>query len=193
MSVLQNQFPGRERTGLASVRPSCVLSEFLPAGSVHFWLRSVGSSTTLVDSCVSSWGPISFNLMNSDDLLLDGYTLRVVKSSWRIKPFIMTQSSFLYVIIFLVVKWIFLKLIHLHQLSFNCITVKCLALSWIQSSVCLKPLVTHRLELRSPVPVLTQGMCSTQLWLCVSPHLSNFGDSNLLHDFCSLMDPRRSG
>lgn len=70
-SVLKNQLPGREKgtdSWDRSVQPC-------PFWSIHECLRGVGSSTK------SGFLRLLWRFLNFDDLLLDGYTSRVVTSS----------------------------------------------------------------------------------------------------------------
>lgn len=65
-----------------------VLTDFLPAGSLHFWERVLKSPTMRVHSSVSLCSSISFCPMQFGALLSGAYMLRIVRSSQRADPFI---------------------------------------------------------------------------------------------------------
>ena len=67
---------------------NCVLADFPPIGSVHFWERVLKSPAMMVDSSISPCSSISFCLLKFHGLLLGTYILRIIMCSWRINHFI---------------------------------------------------------------------------------------------------------
>ena len=80
-----------------AVELNYVLTDFLPAGSIHFWYKGTKVANYNSGFIISPCIPISFCLMRFDALLLGTYTLRTVMSYWSTDLFIINYIKVLFI------------------------------------------------------------------------------------------------
>ena len=115
-----------------------VLADFLPSESVYFWQRGVevcNYNSRFV--CFSSGSYIWFCLVNFYTLLLGRYTLKIIRSSWRIDPIVIMECSSLYLLTPFALRSVCLTLKPLLWLSLISISVVSLSPSICFYSTCV--------------------------------------------------------
>ena len=95
-----------KKSSLWIVEFTCVLTDILPAASVHFCKKVLMSPPMIINSCIgiSHFSFVGVCLTWFDALFPDTYMLRTVTSSWRINSFTIRLCSSLALINFLACK-----------------------------------------------------------------------------------------